>query len=156
MGRFALYAGTAACVVTLCKAHAVVHEYSWSGSSRFAWSLGYIALLSIAAYGVGLPDQPRTRRRAMAAAASATAVAAIMVSAAQLFVGDALLPRFVVLGSAIILVPWYVLCANLARDGESRAGERDRVVVVAQAGEMESLEADLNRAPNDRPCSWVG
>jgi lipopolysaccharide/colanic/teichoic acid biosynthesis glycosyltransferase len=150
-----MYAGIAACVGGLCKAHAVVHEYSWSGSSRFAWSIGYVLLLSLSAYSVGLPDQPRTRRGAFLAAIAAAAAAALAVSALQLFSGDALLPRFVVLGSACVLVPWFVLCAALTHDADSRAGERDRVLIVAGADELESLEADLGRSP-ERPALLVG
>ena len=155
LGRSALFAGTAVCVVALCKTHAVVHGYSWSGSSRFAWSLGYVLLACLAAYSVGLPEQPRSRRGAILAALTASALAAIAISALQLIAGDALLPRFVVLGSALILVPWFVLCAALSRDAESRAEERDRVLVVAGSNEWESLEADLARAP-ERPALVIG
>jgi lipopolysaccharide/colanic/teichoic acid biosynthesis glycosyltransferase len=154
-GRFAMYVGVMACVGGLCKAHAMAHDYSWSGSSRFAWSIGYVVLLLLAAYSLGLPDQHRTRRSALLAAIAAAATAALAVSALQLFVGDALLPRFVVLGSACILVPWFVLCGALSHDADSRAGERDRVVVVAGADELESLESDLGRNP-ERPALLVG
>ncbi len=44
----------------------------------------------------------------------ATVTAALAMSLVQLVVGDALLPRFVVIGSAIVLVPWYMLCAAMA------------------------------------------
>jgi lipopolysaccharide/colanic/teichoic acid biosynthesis glycosyltransferase len=150
-----MYSGIVVVVLGLCKAHAVVHEYTWSGSSRFAWSLGYVLLLSVAAYSVGLPEQLRTRRGGCLAAVVATGSAAVVISGVQLFVGDALLPRFVVLGSGIILVPWYVLCAALSHDVHARAGERDRVVVVASADEMAVLDADLARAP-EKPASIVG
>ncbi len=153
--RIAMYTGVLIVVGGLCKAHAVAHEYSWSGSTRFAWSLGYAALLCVAAYSVGLPEQPRTRRGALLAAVAATGVAAIAISFVQLFVGDALLPRFVVLGSAVVLVPWFVLCSALSHDVDARAGERDRVVVVATADEMAALEADLGRAP-EKPAVLVG
>jgi lipopolysaccharide/colanic/teichoic acid biosynthesis glycosyltransferase len=154
-GRIDVYAGVVVCVVGLSKAHAVAHEYSWSGSFRFAWSLGYVLLLCLAAYSVGLPEQPRTRRGALLAAVVATGSAAIVISLMQLVVGDALLPRFVVLGTAVVLVPWFVLCAAVAGDVETRAGERDRVFVVAEPDEIESLEADLARAP-ERPALIVG
>src|SRR5436190_7692847 len=150
-----MYAGVVLVVGGLCKAHAVVHEYSWSGSSRFAWSLGYVLLLCLAAYSVGLPEQPRTRRGALVAAVVATGSAALAISLLQLLAGDALLPRFVVLGTAVVLVPWFVLCSAVAGDVETRAGERDRVFVVAGADEIESLEADLARAP-ERPALIVG
>ena len=115
-GRLALYLGTAVAVVGMSKLHAVEYGYSWSGSARFAWSLGYVVLLCIAAYACGLPEQPRTLRSAFLASVAAAALASLAVSVVQLFVGDAVLPRFVVLGSALVLVPWYVLCAVLARD----------------------------------------
>ena len=57
-----MYTGVFIVVGGLSKAHAATHEYSWSSSTRFAWSLGYVALLCVAAYSVGLPEQPRTRR----------------------------------------------------------------------------------------------
>ena len=155
VGRTATYAGAAVCVVGLSKAHAIVHEYSWSGSSRFAWSLGYVALLCLAAYSVGLPEQPRTRLGALRSALIATAAAALVMSGIQLFAGDALLPRFVVLGSAIVLVPWFVLCAALEQDAEGRAGERDRVIVVATGDEVAALEGDLARSA-ERPALVVG
>ena len=154
-GRIAVYAGVVLCVVGLSKAHAVAHEYSWSGSFRFAWSLGYVALLCLAAYSVGLPEQPRTRRGAIVAATLATGSAALAISLLQLLAGDALLPRFVVLGTAVVLVPWFVLCAAVAGDVETRAGERDRVFVVARPDEIESLEADLARVP-EKPALITG
>ncbi|HEU5306236.1 MAG TPA: hypothetical protein VFW97_02830, partial [Acidimicrobiia bacterium] len=154
-GRIAMYSGIVVVVLGLCKAHAVVHEYTWSGSSRFAWSLGYVLLLSLASYSVGLPEQLRTRRGALLAAVLATGSAALVISSLQLFVGDALLPRFVVLGSGVVLVPWFVLCAALSHDVDARAGERDRVVVVASTDELAMLEADLARAP-EKPALIVG
>ena len=75
-----MYAGVVVTVGALCKAHAVVHQYSWSGSSRFAWSFGYVVLLGLAAYSFGLPEQPRTRRAAFVAALAATVVAALAIS----------------------------------------------------------------------------
>ncbi|HEY3672415.1 MAG TPA: sugar transferase [Acidimicrobiia bacterium] len=153
--RIAMYTGVVLVVGGLCKAHAVAHEYSWSGSTRFAWSLGYAVLLCVAAYSVGLPEQLRSRRGALTAALVAAGIAAIAISGVQLFAGDALLPRYVVLGSAVVLVPWFVLCAALSHDVDARAGERDRVVVVATADEMAILESDLARVP-EKPALLVG
>jgi lipopolysaccharide/colanic/teichoic acid biosynthesis glycosyltransferase len=150
-----LYVGLAAIVIGLSKAHAVVNEYSWSGSSRFAWSLGYVALLGLAAYSFGLPERPRSRRSALFAAVAATITAALMISVVQLFVGDALLPRFVVLGTVLVAVPWCMLCAVVSHDAGERASERDRVVVVATADEYSSLEADLELG-TERPTVLVG
>jgi exopolysaccharide biosynthesis polyprenyl glycosylphosphotransferase len=153
--RFAVFAGTLVAVVGLSKVHAVNYEYSWSGSPRFAWSLGYVLLLLLTAYGFGLPEQPRSRRTAWWSAIGATVTAATAISLVQLLVGDALLPRFVVFGSAIVLVPWYVLCAAMAGDGRTRADARDRVVVVAEPDEVDDLVRELERAP-ERNGTVVG
>jgi exopolysaccharide biosynthesis polyprenyl glycosylphosphotransferase len=153
-GRIALYAGIAAAVVGFSKAHAVAHDYSWSGSSRFAWSLGYTALLGLTAYAFGLPDLATTRRRAWTAAIASTLSAALAVSAVQFFVGDDFLPRFVVVGVAVALVPWYVLCSVVARDTRARVTDRDRVVAVASADEIEALIDELDAAP-ERPAHVV-
>ena len=154
-GRLALYLGTALTVIGLSKAHAVASGYVWSTSSRFAWSLTFIGLLCLAAYAFGLPEQRPTHKSAFLAAVLATLAAASVISMFQLFVGDALLPRFVVFGSVVVLTPWYVLCAAITHDADTRAGERDRVLVVAQAEELELLESDLKQAP-ERPAVVVG
>jgi lipopolysaccharide/colanic/teichoic acid biosynthesis glycosyltransferase len=153
--RFAVVVGTLGAVGGLSKAHAVAHGYDWSSSPRFAWSLGYSCLLVLMAYGFGLPEQVRSRRSAALAAGGAVVAAAVAVSLVQLVVGDALLPRFVVLGAGVVLVPWYGLCWALARDAESRAVDRDRVIVVAEADEVVALELDLVLAA-ERAASVVG
>ncbi len=151
-----MYTGVVLVVGGLCGAHALTHEYSWSGSAPVRPGLWATPpSCALAGYSVGLPEQPRTRRGALVAALLAAGVAAMTISVVQLFLGDALLPRFVVLGSAVILVPWFVLCAALSHDVDARAGERDRVVVVATADEMVVLEADLVHAP-ERPAVLVG
>ena len=147
LARLAVNAGTAACVLGLGATHALAHGYSMTGSSRFAWSLGFVLALAVAAYGFGLPDVPRTRRQAIAAAVGATAGATASISVPELFVGDALLPRAVVFGSALVLVPWYVLWTRVAGDARSRAEERDRVVLVGDLDEADTLRAELDRAP---------
>jgi len=145
--RTAINLGTVACVLGLGAAHAAAHGYSLTASSRFAWSVGYVAALALAAYGFGLPEVTRTRRHAVLAALGATATAAAAISVVQLFVGDALLPRAVVFGAALVLVPWYVLCARVAGDARSRAEDRERVVLVGDADEVDRLRAELDRAP---------
>ena len=117
LARPLLVLGTVCIVLGLSKAHATAHGYDYTASFRFAWSLAYMGLLVVAAYGAGLPDLPRTRRSALLVAVGSTTVAAVGVSVLQLLVGDGLLPRFVVLGSTGLLVPYFVLLSVLARDG---------------------------------------
>lgn len=144
--RALLVLGTFGAVFGLSKLHAsriATLPYDFTGSFRFGWAIAYVVLLSVAAYGVGLPDLPRTRRSAVASALVATVAAAMAISLAQLVVGDALLPRFVVFTSVLVLVPWYVLCANVAADGHDRAQRHDRVVVVGEQTEIAALREEI-------------
>jgi lipopolysaccharide/colanic/teichoic acid biosynthesis glycosyltransferase len=142
-----MYIGVVGAVLGLGKLHAVRHEYDFTGSSRFAWSIMYIGLLCVAAYGVGLPDLVRGRRPAVYGALGAGFAGALGISTLQLLGGSALLPRFVVFGAAVVLVPWLAMCAGLASGGRARAEERDRVVVVAASDEVQTLRDDLRLAP---------
>ncbi len=144
----ALFSGIALAVIGLSKVHASeLGTYDYSGSPRFAWSLAYVGILAVAAYSLGLPDVPRTRRSAVITAVAAASAGALGISMVQLVVGDALLPRFVVFGSALLLVPWYLLSVNLALDGRTLDERRDRVVLVAEhaAAVGTELAAELDR-----------
>lgn len=142
VARALVLVGIVVAVLGLSKLHAVRHAYDFTGSFRFSWAIAYIVLLWIAAYAVGIPDLGR-RRTLWLSAGGAAASGALAVSVVQLFVGDALLPRFVVLGSAVILVPWYVICTMVASGGELREVARDRVVVVDGEGDGDGLQHDL-------------
>ncbi len=151
LARPLLVAGTLATVGGLSKAHAAAHGYDYTSSSRFAWSLAYVGLLVVTAYGAGLPDLPRTRRAVGATAVASTTAAALGFSLLQLVLGSSLLPRFVVLGAPAVLVPFAVLCSALARDGRARDGQRDRLVAVAGLDESFHLGQELDAQP-ERPA----
>jgi lipopolysaccharide/colanic/teichoic acid biosynthesis glycosyltransferase len=129
--------------------------YDYTGSFRFAWSLAFAGLLALAAYGVGLPEVPRDLRSAVSASVVASIGAGLGISAVQLIVGDALLPRLVVLGTAVALVPVQVALCAVARTGRSRDEGRDRVVLVGSAEERDRLVGDLALSP-ERPAELVG
>ncbi len=156
VARPLLLVGIAIAVLALSKVHAASHGYDLTSSSRFAWSLAYIGLLGTASYGAGLPELPRNRRSAALAAAASTGGAALAMSVIQLTVGSALLPRFVVLGAPLALVPLAVACSSLARKGRARDGQRDRVVAVAGPEESANLSRELDADP-ERPAilAWV-
>ncbi len=151
LARPLLIAGTVFVVLGLSKAHATANGYDYTASFRFAWSLAYVGLLCAAAYGAGLPDLARTRRSAFTAAVGSTTVAALGISVFQLLLGAPLLPRFVVLGTTGLLIPYLVLLAALARDGATRDGQRDRVVAVAGLDEGIHLGDELDAEP-ERPA----
>lgn len=156
LARPLLLVGTAAVVVFLSKVHAAAHGYDYTNSFRFAWSMAYIALLWAASYGAGLPELVRTRRSAALTGAASTGAAALAMSVLQLASGSALLPRFVVFGTPILLVPLVMLCSGLARMGRARDGQRDRVVAVVGPEESANLSRELDAHP-ERPAvvTWV-
>jgi len=151
LARPLFFAGIVAVVLGLGKAHAMENGYDLTQSFRFTWSLAYIVLLVACAYAVGLPELGGTRRGVILAAVGSTAAAAVGISLLQLLVGSALLPRFVVFAAPAVLLPWSVLCADLARDGWARDSRRDTVVVVAGLAAAAALAAQLQADP-ERPA----
>ncbi len=155
--RPVLYLGIAGVVLGLSKIHAAYvanPPYSFHGSSRFAWALAYIVLLALAAYGLGLPELPRNARQALSTAVAASVLGALGISLVQLVVGDALLPRFVVFGAAILLVPWYLICAAFATDAAAGAAGRDRVLVISDTASATVLRQEIARSA-ERPARLV-
>lgn len=148
--RTLLYGGVAVAVLGFSKVHAVVYGYDFTGSSRFAWALSYIGILVVAAYGLGFPELRRTRRSAYLGAVQVALVGAGAMSAIQMITGDALLPRFVVLGSALALVPWLVVCARLADGHATGADQGDRVLMIAHAADRARVTEELAAAPERR------
>jgi lipopolysaccharide/colanic/teichoic acid biosynthesis glycosyltransferase len=148
-----LYLGVLVVVLGLAQVHArFIGHYSFTGTFRFGWTIAYAGILSVFAYGFGLPDAHRSRRAALGPAVGASFLGAATISLIQLFVGDALLPRFVVFGSALLLPDWYRICVGMAAGGRSRAEARDRVVVVADPDDVRALELELQGLP-ERPAS---
>ncbi len=137
-------------VLAFSKVHAAVvadPPYDYTSSFRFAWSLGYALVLGIAAYGLGLPELARTRRQLVQQTLVASLVAAIAVSVVQLLVGGALLPRFVVLGAALGVIPVHGVSWMFARHSMVRDESRDRVVLVGSEVDRADLVVDLDRSP---------
>lgn len=155
VSRPLLYLGVLAIVAGFAKVHAAyIGHYDLTGSARFGWTAAYAGILSLCAYGFGLPELPRTKRAALSASVGAAFAGAVAISLVQLFVGDALLPRFVVFGSAIVLPDWYRLCSRLASGGRLRAEARDRVVLVASDEEASALASELEQNP-EKPASLM-
>lgn len=129
--------------------------YVFARTERLLWACAYAALLLGACYAVGLPGLARSARSAAASAAVAVSVAALGISSVQLLLGDALLPRFVVFGSALLIVPIVTGLTMVHRAGSDRAAARDRVFFIGGGGEREMLADELDAAP-ERPATLVG
>jgi len=155
LGRAGMILGTVGCVTSVGAIHAARHDYGFTDTARFAWSLTYAVLLVVAGYGVGLPELVDRTAAAVGSAVRAVAIAAVAISAVQLFAGDALLPRFVVFGSAALLVPWYVLMAAVADRGRASDEARARVLLIGSPQEAELLRRDL-LIGCERPAQLVG
>jgi lipopolysaccharide/colanic/teichoic acid biosynthesis glycosyltransferase len=150
-----MYAGVLGIVFGLSEYHGrYVKDYDFVETFRFGWAIAYTFLLCLAAYGLGLPEVPRTLRSRLPTSAAAPLVGALAISFAQLFVGDALLPRFVVFGSAMLLVPWFYAISTVAGAGRSALEQRDRVIVVGSRELESALSAELAANP-ERPASVV-
>jgi len=153
--RILLYGGIASIVLGLGKVHAVAHRYDLTTSSRFVWTISYIGLLAVAAYGLGFPELRGTRRGAALGAVQVSGLAVAGVSAVQILTGDALLPRVVVFGSAVVVMPFLVMCARLAEDHVSAAHRGDRVLLVADEPDRSRIADELTTVP-ERRAELVG
>jgi len=150
-----MYVGVVAVVLGLGKYHAATAgDYDFTTSSRFSWAFAYVGLLCLSAYALGLPEVPRTLRSRLPTSLMASFLGALAISLVQLFVGDALLPRFVVLGAAMLLVPWYYATSTVAGAGRSSLERRDRVIVVGPETLAEELRGELVGNP-EKPASVV-
>ena len=149
IARVAMCAVTAGVVIAFGKAHAVMNTYDFTGSSRFAWSAVLILVLCLSAYGSGLPDDIVDRKDALLASGRAIVAAVVVASVGQLFVGDALLPRFVVFGAAPVLVIAYFLFGLVHVGSRTRRESRDRVLLIGDPSEAAMLRRDLALAPEE-------
>ena len=150
LARVLSLGGGAAVVLALSKVHAryvADPRYDFTGSSRFAWAGAYIVLLMVSAYALGLPDQPRNRRDGWLVGFASALTAALGISVVQLALGDALLPRFVVFGTVLLMIPVQVIANQLARHGQSRGEDRDRVLLVASHADRVRMVEDLAFEP---------
>lgn len=142
-------------VLGLSKLHASViaeRGYDFTSSARLVWALGFIVLLWCAVYAVGIPSLVGSTREAASSAVTAVFIAAVLISLVQLVVGDALLPRFVVFGSAIALIPSLAALGLADAASRHKAAQRDRVLFVGGIDEAEQLRVDLADGLTERPA----
>ncbi len=143
-----LPAGVVAIVVGLSYLHAATAEpsYDYVRSFRFGWSIVFVGLLTVAAYASGLPDVPRRNRQIVGASLVAPLIGGLGISLVQLALGSPLLPRMVVFGSFLLLVPWFMTCGWVAARARQVGEDRDRVVVIGDGEDAASLAAEMERS----------
>ena len=142
-----MLAGIATAVLGLSKVHASViadPAYDFTSSFRFPWAIAFAVVLGVAAYATGLPDLPRRPLLILATSMLANGIGLLAISVLQLAVGSALLPRFVLGGTIVVLAPWLAFCVMLAHSGRTRASNRDRVVVIGAQEDSTGLTSELD------------
>ena len=149
-----MLAAPAVVVMAMAAVHAhYIGHYPLFGSAQLPWTLVYVAALELAIYVMGLPTAPRSAVGALWSSTGAVLGAAGAVSVLQLIAGSALLPRFVVLTTAVILIA--VLTALTVAWQRSRFREGgDRVVAVLDPDEASTLDDDL-RSGVEQPLTLV-
>jgi lipopolysaccharide/colanic/teichoic acid biosynthesis glycosyltransferase len=155
LARLGLYVGIASVVLGLSKVHATAHSYDFTASARFGWAIFYIVALCGATYALNLPDLVPSRKAAWRASLAAAIVGALSVSVVQLALGSELLPRSVVFGAALVVLPLAALSAAAGDDAFARVRERVRIVLVADVDDRDALATELDAAP-ERPAALVG
>ena len=135
-------------------AHFVGH-YSFTGTARFGWFIGYIVLLELAVYLFGIPDASDGILTAVLSSLGASVAGAAGISLIQLVGGALLLPRAVVLGSALVLFPIFLGLTYVGREVDRRGAGDDRVLAVVEADDAAALRVDLKRDA-ERPAQLAG
>lgn len=146
--------GVALTIFGFGKAHAAAVadvRYDLSSDVRFPLLLGFCAVVLTVSYTFGLPDLPKTRKGRWFAGVAAAVVSALVVSAAQLLIGEALLPRFVVFSTALVLPAWFAICSSMFDGSRQRAENRDRVLIVSDWIDDDELQEELDVA--ERPAT---
>ncbi|MEE9416637.1 MAG: sugar transferase [Acidimicrobiales bacterium] len=134
-------------------ARATATPYDPFTTFRFPWTVIFLTVFLVTAYGLGLPDIPLTRIGAVGSAFAAVAASVLFVSVSQLVLGVPLLPRLVVGPTSVALLPWALMCWQFNSDVDSRASTR--VFVTARPDEVAELRGDLT-GPSERPAEIVG
>jgi len=153
--RWGVFLAPIVVVITLGELHAhLVGHYQFTGTTRFAWTVGYVVLLEVGSYVAGVLSWPDSRPAAFGAGFLAAASAALVISLIQLVSGSLLLPREVVLGSALLLFPIYGLLGMAALHLRRQGLADDRVLAVLGPEEAAALEQDLGDGA-ERPAQLV-
>lgn len=158
LARWLTWAGAVAIVVGFAKFHAArvaVPAYDFTASFRLLPTIGFVALIVVGAYAAGIPERRRSSRFGdVMVGLGVPVLAALVLSVVQLAIGAALLPRFVVFGSIMVLPVWFHLCQAVAGDLDTRATAAERVLVVGDLADVSAVIHDLD-ARSERRADLV-
>ena len=155
IARLVLIIGIPAIIFGLYALHAsvvAVPTYDFISKAQFGWAALYAALLYLSAHALGLPDLAKNAQSGAWLGATAALLGAASISLVQFVLGSGLLPRFVVLGSAVLMVPLSAGAARIA-NGVGRL-PKTRVLVVAAEADLAVFAADVRR-DSERPAIVV-
>lgn len=155
LANLVLFGGASGLVFLLYLLHATVVarvHYSFTHYAETGWASFYALLLVLALYALD-PIRASKWWRAGVLGALGGATAATVISLIQLVLGSHLLPRFVVLSSAILMAPLAILARKVAGHGKIDGGSR--LIACGQAAELSLLERDF-RDHRGRPAALVG
>lgn len=158
VGVLLFYLGVPGIILALHQLHAsvvAVPSYDLASVGQFGWDALYTGLIALAAYALGLPEQPRNLSSAMLRSAMAGALGALSISVIQLLLGSRVLPRFTILGAVLLLVPWGAFCNWVVGGRAFGAAVGTRVLVVGGPNELAFLDADLAR-DLEKPATVAG
>jgi exopolysaccharide biosynthesis polyprenyl glycosylphosphotransferase len=139
-----------AVVVSLGEVHAhfiAPHPYPFTGTFRFTWLVVYIFLIWVTTYASGVLEARRSLGSAVVRSVVSLGSAAIIVSLLALVDGTQLLPRFVVFGSALALLPIWIVASGASTRSHRRREALERVLAVVSGDEAALLFRDLEVAP---------
>ena len=155
IARYVLIIGIPIIVFGLYALHATVvavPTYDFTSGAQFGWAVLYALMLYVYAHALGLPDLAKNAQSGAWQGVAAALLAAGTISLVQLVLGSELLPRSVVLGSAVLEVPLSAGAARIA-NGVGRL-PKTRVLVVAAESDLAVFAADVRR-DSERPAIVV-
>lgn len=142
ISRWLFVIGLVTIVGSLGLRHANKNGYPFTGTFRFPWVVAFIVITAILAYGLAVPDVGGSAR-GFRLTLAATIGGATAISAAQMVLGSALLPRFVLFGSILCIPALGALTSLLARVGQRQQAARDQVLALVRDPEAARLRIDL-------------
>jgi lipopolysaccharide/colanic/teichoic acid biosynthesis glycosyltransferase len=148
--RWLFFGCLASVVATLAKVHAAaIGDYDLTQSGNFRWILLYAGVHCFTGYVLGLPDGSATSRGALLRTTVASGMAVAAMALLQASLSAALIPRFVLVGAPLLIIPLGLFATSIAAWLERRDRRAASVVVVAGRQDLGRLDLDISSS------SWI-